>query len=115
MNHEQHIADQIGAIVGFLSDNAGTFYNIAQMAKRFNFGRSAMALELASLAHAGRIRATMAKNRAQAYYVPAQSQLEAEARMVGKLRIDRPLKIDKRRQELYAELSAARNKIPSIG
>lgn len=112
---QQHISDQIGAIVTFLTENAGKFYNIAQMAKRFNYGRSAMGLELATLANSGHIRATMAKNRAQAYYVPPQSQLDAEARMTTKFVSNRPLKIDKRRQELYAELSAARNSIKSIG
>lgn len=115
MTTTPQIADQIGAIVSYLAKNAGTFYNIGQMAKRFGFSKSAMALELATLAQSGRIRATLADNRAQAYYVPPQSQLDAEARMVSKVRVDRPLKINRRRQELYAELAEARNKIASIG
>lgn len=115
MNTDIQIAEQTGEIVQLLSDNAGKFYNITEMAKRFKVNRSAMGLVLASLAQSGRIRASMATNRAQAYYVPTQAQLEAEARMSTKFVSNRPLKVDRHRQELYAELAAAREKIQSIG
>lgn len=115
MNTDIQIAEQTGEIVQLLADNAGKFYNITEMAKRFKVNRSAMGLALASLAHSGRIRASMATNRAQAYYMPTQAQLEAEARMSTKFVSNRPLKVDRHRQELYAELAAAREKIQSIG
>ena len=115
MNTDIQIAEQTGEIVQLLADNAGKFYNITEMAKRFKVNRSAMGLALASLAQSGRIRASMATNRAQAYYVPTQAQLEAEARMSTKFVSNRPLKVDRHRQELYAELSHARDSIKSIG
>lgn len=115
MNTDIQISEQTGEIVQLLSDNAGKFYNITEMAKRFKVNRSAMGLVLANLAHSGRIRASMATNRAQAYYMPTQAQLEAEARMNTKFVSNRPLKVDRHRQELYAELSRARDSIKSIG
>lgn len=103
-------------IMAWMRTKGGEVVVVSALAKKFKVGDSAMLTLLNEMATSGKIRrAPQRNNRVMAFYVPTEGQLNAERRMAEEVRAIAPLKVDKHRRELYAQLAAARLSIPSIG
>jgi len=101
-------------ILAWLRSRSGDVVVVSQIAKKFKVGQAGMFSMLQEMEKSGRVRRSNAK-RATGFYIPSQAQLNAEQRALEVAKVDRPLKIDKHRTELYAQLAAARGAIKSIG
>jgi len=86
---------------------------LASLSTGTKFGLASLRPILAELGGSMAIRSTQGVRNVR-YWIPSESRLRAEedARQV---RLVPPLKIDKVRSELYAELAAARAAIRSLG
>ena len=100
--------------MGFLRMKSGDIMMVTVLARKFMVGQAAMTTLLNEMAIAGKVRRSSAK-RSLGFYVPSEAQLEAERKALQAVKQTPPLKIDKRRQELYAEIAASRKSLPSIG
>lgn len=86
---------------------------IAAIATATKFGLASLRPVLAELGGTMVIRSTQA-GRNMRFWIPSAERLRAEEE-ARQVRVVPPLKIDKARRELYAELAAARAAIRSLG
>ena len=101
-------------VLSWLRSKSGDVVLIGALTKKYGVGQAAMLTMLNELVIAGKVRRSTAK-RTLGFYIPSEGMLQAE-RNVSSSILDRGvLKVDKARRELYAQLQAARDAIPSIG
>lgn len=101
-------------ILAWLRSKNGDVVLVTALSKKFMVGDASMQTLLNELVACGKVRKSTAK-RTLGYYIPTDAMLNAERKASEEVEVRKPHKIDKRRAELYAELAAARNSIPSIG
>lgn len=97
-------------IVKHLSSINGEQMTSVGIGAKFAIGPSASRQMLDLLAEQGLIRVVSGRQRF--YYVPTKEMIEAENRLTAP-RVDRPLKIDPHRTELYARLAKDRQDMPT--
>ena len=100
-------------IVDMLRKNNGESTCIQVIAKPFGNHMPAIKQILIELEDERRIRKVHGERKAR-YYIPTKAQIEAEERCNQARAMPAPLKVERRRIELYAELERARNAIPSL-
>jgi len=116
--HEmQEVTSYERQILAWMRSKGGEVVVATAIAKKFNVGNAAMLTLLNELAAAGKIRRAARRNNknAAAFYIPSEAELDAERRMTQEAKVTAPLKIDKVRQELYAQIAASRAAMPSKG
>jgi len=101
-------------IIAFLRSKNGDVVLVTSLAQRYLVGQASVVALMNELAAAGKVRRSNAK-RTVGYYIPTDAMLNAERRANDAHKPAPPLKIDKRRAELYAEIAASRAALPSIG
>lgn len=100
-------------VLGVLDSAGEEGMTITSLAHKLNLGQACLRPVLSELGGSMAIRCTQGFRNVR-YWIPTEEQLriEEEARYI---RPFRPLKIDKYRQERYAEIAALRINTPSIG
>lgn len=101
-------------IMAWLRSMGGEVVVIAAIARKFKVGDASVLTLLNELAASGKVRRSNAK-RGVGFYIPTEAMLNAERRHAEEVKPPPPLKVDKHRRELYAQLAEARASIRSIG
>lgn len=101
-------------VLSWLRSKDGDVVLVTSLSKKFMVGDASMLTLLNELVACGKVRRSTAK-RTLGFYIPTDAQLNAERRANEEVRQTQPLKVDRQRRELYAQLEAARASIRSIG
>ena len=100
-------------IIEFLKDADGENFSADQLGNKFKVGTPSVRQIMISMESEGLVRCVRG-TRQPRWYVATDGQLELERRTNEPREVPAPLKIDPRKQELYAELQRARDAIPSL-
>lgn len=109
MNNEEMSA----AIIKSLTERNGECRAVQSFASSFGVTQTKVGLLLADMEKRGLV-SKMNGARNASYYIKTAAQVEREAAVNKPKDAPKPLKIDKHRSELYAELARARAAIPSL-
>lgn len=101
-------------IIAHLRSKNGEAIPVNALAKKFKVGAASILALLNELAACGKVRHVKGGNkRVGGFYLPTETQINAERRMAESAKAMAPLKVDNYRRELYARLKAERDAIPS--
>jgi DNA-binding MarR family transcriptional regulator len=100
-------------IVEFLKHSNGENFGVAQISRAMNVGEAGMSKILRAMEDEGLIRGIHGIRQPR-YYIATAEQIAAEVKAAQPRQAPAPLKIDRHRAELYAQLKEARDSIKSL-